>query len=120
MALISARELLRRSWLRAKKKSPGSRLRVRSRAAFFERLEERALLSAVSWINASGGSWNVTANWSGNAVPRASDDVTIDLPGTVTITHSAGSDTIHSLTSQESLSLSGGTLTVTGTVQGSG
>jgi hypothetical protein len=42
------------------------------------------------------------------------------LPGSITVTHGAGSDIIQSLTSQEILALSGGTLQVSGSVQGTG
>src|SRR6478736_2236593 len=121
MEFVSVRQLLlRKSSARRKYRRLDWRSKIKSRMAFFERLEERALLAPISWINPAGGSWNVAANWSGGTVPTASDDVTIDLPGALTITHSSGTDTVHSLTSQESLTLSGGTLTVTGTVQGSG
>ncbi|CAN5331467.1 hypothetical protein BH09PLA1_BH09PLA1_24410 [soil metagenome] len=52
-----------------------------------EVLESRLLLAAVSWTNAAGGAWNDAANWSSNpALPGAADDVSIDLPGTYTVT----------------------------------
>jgi hypothetical protein len=120
MEFVSLRKLLRKSYARRKYRRLDWRPKIKSRMAFFERLEERALLAPISGINPAGGSWRVGANWSGGIVPGANDDVTIDLPGSLTITHSTGTDTIKSLTSQESLTLSGGTLTVTGTVQGSG
>jgi hypothetical protein len=83
-----------------------------------EPLEDRTLPSTVTWINPAGGDWNTPGNWSTNALPGPSDDVVIDVPKvTVTITHSSGTHTIQSLTSNESLTLSGGALTVTGAVQ---
>ena len=85
-----------------------------------EFLEDRRMMATISWINAIGGSWNNAANWSGGALPGPSDDVVIDIAGVNTITHSSGIDTIHSLTSQEILALSGGTLKVTRAVQGAG
>ena len=85
-----------------------------------ELLEDRRLLATVTWVGAAGGAWNVGSNWSGGNLPGASDDVVIDIAGANPITHSGGSDTIHSLTSQETLVLSGGTLKVTGTIQGGG
>ena len=85
-----------------------------------EFLEDRRMMATISWINAIGGSWNNAANWSGGALPGPSDDVVIDVAGVNTITHSSGIDTIRSLTSQEIVTLSGGTLKVTGAVQGAG
>ena len=53
-------------------------------------LEARTLLSNVTWTGAADGkSWAVAGNWSGDAVPGSSDDVTINLGGnpTIQITH---------------------------------
>ena len=76
----------------------------------------RAMLSAVSWDGGAGTlNWQDAANWSGNVLPGASDDVTIDVPGNITITHNSTTDTIKSLSCQENLVLSGGTLTINGT-----
>src|SRR5256885_6499516 len=107
------------SRLRKKKRHLRAPQTPRSRWRFFEQLEARVLLSTVSWVNASGGSWSTKENWSGGVVPGQNDDVVIDLPGAITITHSTGIDTIRSLTSQELVTLSGGTLHVTA-VQGAG
>jgi hypothetical protein len=80
--------------------------------ARLEWLEERVLLSTVDWKNPAGGDWDVPANWSTGQVPGASDDVVIDLAG-ITVTHSStASDSIHSLTSQDALTISGGSLSV--------
>ena len=55
-----------------------------------ESLERRALFAAVSWTGAAGdGLWNTPANWSGLAVPTSSDDVTINLSGTYSVTVAA-------------------------------
>jgi len=79
-----------------------------------EYLEERIVLSTVSW-NGGGGNfdWNTALNWSGDVLPGPSDDVTINL-GTndFTIVYAAGNDAIHSLTSQAALNVAGGELTV--------
>src|SRR5438445_13017753 len=75
-----------------------------------EQLEERALLSVVNWINPAGGDWATAANWSTGALPGVGDDVVIDVPKNITVTHSSGTDTVHSLTSQKILLLSGGSL----------
>jgi hypothetical protein len=77
-----------------------------------EPLEDRTLLDAAHWINPAGGDWNTPSNWSINRLPAAGDDVFIDVPGDVTITYSGNSSAIHSLTSQETVVLSGGTLSV--------
>ncbi len=44
----------------------------------------------LHWINASGGSWNVAANWDLSAVPASGDNVFIDASGTYTVTLSGG------------------------------
>src|SRR5262249_23527795 len=76
-------------------------------------LEARTLLSNVTWTgSADGTSWAVAGNWSGNAVPGANDDVTIDLGGNPTIRISSGSQSVHSLTSTDPIAISGGSLAV--------
>ncbi len=79
------------------------------------RLEDRTLLSTVTWINSGGGDWDTPSNWSTNALPGPSDDVAINLPG-ITITHSSSaSESVNSLTissSDSSLALSNGSLTL--------
>ena len=70
--------------------------------------------AAVSWATDSSGFWNVPTNWSSDpSLPGPSDDVTIDR-GTPnpTITHNTGNDSIQSLTANEAVVLSGGTLTI--------
>jgi hypothetical protein len=81
----------------------------------FDNLEDRVMLSTVHWINTAGGNWGTAANWDSHAVPGASDDVIIDVPGNVTIIHDTGTDTVHSLVSQQNLMLSGtSSLTISG------
>src|SRR5438876_11550193 len=63
-----------------------------------EALEDRLVLSTISWISPDSGNWEIGSNWSGGAVPGASDDVIIDVPGNITVTHGTGSDSVHSLT----------------------
>ena len=76
-------------------------------------LEDRTLLSTVTWINPSGGDWDTPSNWSTDALPGPSDDVVIDLLG-ITVTHSSSaSDSVNSLTissSQSALDISNGAL----------
>jgi hypothetical protein len=105
----------------------------------FQRLEDRPLLSSISWntaVSPNGGSWDVGANWVGGAVPGSGNDVVIDLsaPGTVTL-GSNDTNTVNSLStsastnitiSDDTLSLAttsaiGGNLTLTsGTLTGAG
>jgi hypothetical protein len=76
-------------------------------------LEDRTLLDVAHWINPAGGDWNTPSNWSINGLPGANDDVFIDVPGDVVITHSGSSTTtIRSLTSQDAVRLIGGTLSI--------
>jgi hypothetical protein len=81
-----------------------------------ESLEDRLAPATVTWINPAGGDWATVANWSDgtvNRLPGSTDDAVIpDLAGTPLITHASGSDSIRSLTCQESLSISSGTLTI--------
>jgi hypothetical protein len=89
------------------------RLRYGYTRATFEALENRVMLSIVTWTNTSGGDWDTAANWSGGTVPGAGDDVTIDVPGGVAITHSQNViDAIHSLSASDPITLGRGTLSV--------
>jgi phage baseplate assembly protein gpV len=81
-------------------------------------LETGDLVPTAVWTGAGdGGTWHSPANWSGGVVPGAGDDVLIDVAGNSTITFSAssGSRTVKSLTSAETLLVSGGTLSLAGT-----
>jgi hypothetical protein len=89
-----------------------------------EILEDRTLLSTVTWINASSGDWDTAANWrddmGNNRLPGAADDVVIPS-GSYTITHgSAVTDAVASITNQAVIVFSDGTLNVSGNVAGSG
>ncbi len=92
---------------------PARRTRERRRGRpRLEILENRLLLSTVDWINSSGGDWDTPSNWSTSKLPGSGDDVVIDTSG-ITVTHSTGaSDSIHSLTSQATLSISSGSLSI--------
>ena len=79
----------------------------------FEPLEDRRLLSAVSWDGGGDGTnWTDPLNWSNDALPGASDDVTISIAANPTIRLASGTQQIHSLVSDELISLVGGTLDV--------
>src|SRR5436309_644352 len=83
-----------------------------------ERMESRVLLSAISWTGLAGDNlWTTPGNWSGNALPGAADDVTISVVGNPTIVINGGTQTINSLTSDEAITLSNGTLSVATTSQ---
>src|SRR5262245_18900465 len=100
--------------LQAWTRSMMGRKRRRRRATaetfrLLERLEDRTLLATITWGNNLGGNWNTATNWIGGVVPGIGDDAVIpDLPGTPTITYSSGTSEIHSLSSAETLAISGG------------
>ena len=70
--------------------------------------------SAVTWATDSSGLWSDSTNWSSNpSLPGPSDDVTIDRgAANPTVTHNSGNDSILSLTANEALVLSGGSLSI--------
>ena len=70
----------------------------------------------VQWISGSGGDWNDSANWStAPLLPGIADDVIIDVPSAeVTVNYNAGTSQILSLNSKDDVSISGGTLRLTG------
>jgi hypothetical protein len=87
----------------------GRRLRL-----FLEALENRTVLSTstVTWTSATGGDWNNPANWSGDAVPYATQDAMINIAvnGPITID---SPDVAHSLTdTTASLDITGGSLSL--------
>ena len=98
--------------------SRSSRRNRRTSTTAAEALERRILLAAVTWTGAGDGvSWSDANNWdrAGLAeVPQSGDDVTIPnvgdpmVSGDVTILFSSGTIALGSLTSTESLSISGG------------
>ncbi len=109
-------------WIR-RCRLPGSRLvrrrgadNLRSRLQLLD-LEQRVLLSVVIWKNLAGGDWSVAGNWDLGRLPGPTDDVLIPNLGFFSVTHARGSDTVHSLTADRPLILSGGTLTVAGSVR---
>lgn len=78
-----------------------------------ERLEDRVLLSAVSFTGAGDGiSWTDPKNWSSGTVPGPADDVTINLPGH-SVAISDGVQSVRSVNTSDPLQISGGTLAVT-------
>lgn len=86
------------------------------RGQAIEHLEQRTLLATVSWAVDADGDWSNAANWLDdqgvNRLPTSADDVVIDRPGAdVTVTN-AGTRNVQSLTLNESLEHSSGTLRV--------
>src|SRR5262249_36937173 len=70
------------------------------------------------FTNAAGtGFWDQATNWENNALPTANDDVLLDFPGAGSVVFRTGTATIRSLTSAKPFTITGGTLTVTQTVQ---
>jgi hypothetical protein len=67
-----------------------------------------------AWTNPNGGDWNDFMNWSTGVVPTVGDDVVIDMPSSVVITHSSGDTVVNSINGSATLEISGGTLTVNG------
>ena len=85
-----------------------------------DRLENLLLLSTINWSNPAGGDWDTASTWGGSKVPGSSDDVVINEPGGITITHSQSTtDTVKSITAHDPINLSGGTVTVSGSVSDS-
>ena len=73
-------------------------------------------------MNDASGQWNVASNWIDVAtnqprVPTTTDDVLIDVATDALITFGAGVVTVNSIMSNERFALSGGSLTVTDTMQ---
>jgi RHS repeat-associated protein len=65
------------------------------------------------WISSTGGDWDTASNWSLGHVPTAAENAVINLPGTYTVMHSVNdADSVNSLISSESITFSGGSLTV--------
>ena len=81
------RSLLPTRWRRNRS---GSCLRQRRMPfrLFVEPLENRTVLSTISWINPSGGDWNTASNWSTGFVPGKGDtaDINISVTSPITIT----------------------------------
>src|SRR5688572_11331737 len=83
-------------------------------ASLMEQFEPRTLMAAVAWDGGAGtNSWHDAANWNRggvDAVPVNGDDVTINVAANPTVTFSTGTVTLNSLTTNEALTVSGGTL----------
>src|SRR5262245_15504571 len=87
-------------WLRpSRAKSRCKRRRSLSVRLLAEPLASRIVPTLYTWNNASGGSWGTAGNWTPNGLPGSNDDVEIPaLASNLVITHSAGADTVKSVT----------------------
>ncbi len=88
---------------------------TRRRRLGFESLEDRRLLALVAWDGGGDGtSWHDPLNWDTNVLPTSVDDVTIDVPGNVTVVVNSisGGPVVNSIQSNEFLQLSAGDLAV--------
>ena len=96
------------------------RRRSRLRSLCVEGLEERVVLSQITWNNRNSGStfttanWNDPNNWTGLKVPGAGDDAVINVTGTVVINTPGTSLSVNSITTNATtnLEIDGGSLTV--------
>ena len=85
------------------------RNQITSAVAEVQILENRTLLSAVSWTGSAGDNqWSTPANWSSGAVPGNGTDVTISAPAGTTI-HGPSVDTV-----VNSLSIASGNVNLDG------
>lgn len=76
-------------------------------------LEPRVLLAVINWDGGGDGTTLTQAqNWAGDVLPGPADDAVINVAGTPTVTHAAGTFNVQSLTLGETMNMSGGTLTV--------
>ena len=74
--------------------------------------------TAVFTNDGGTGLWSDAANWDGGVPPTATDDVLLDFNnGAGTVIFDSGNVTIRSLSSANAFTITGGTLTVTETVQ---
>ena len=92
--------------------------RPSTRGLRLEPLEERQMLAIVSWDGGAGDLlWSSAENWGGDVLPGTGDDVVIDAAGDVTIVHDSGATEVASLTSEDSIQITGGGLAVLGSFE---
>lgn len=95
-------------FVRRSHRSRSSTVQVRA----IEQLEERRLLTAVSWISDANGFWDDPANWSTGQVPSFGDDVTIDRGAFNPIITVRDDRNINTLVDREAIVITSGTLRV--------
>ena len=75
-------------------------------------LEERTLLSTITWASDVSGDWDNPSMWTGGVVPGPSDDAVVSFSG-ITVTHdTSASDVIDSVSCAASLDISSGSLSI--------
>ena len=81
-----------------------------------------ARAAELCWTNATGGNWSVAGNWNPNQVPGGADHAYLTNNGSYTVTVSANTAvnllTLGGDTGTQTLELSGGTLTLSGSGTG--
>ena len=86
-----------------------NRLRSTSLRPWAEGLEERVVLSTITWnttVAPTGGDWDTAGNWNGGVLPGPNDIAQISLTGSGTVTHmAAASDSVKSLTTNANTTL---------------
>jgi len=95
----------------------------RFRRLAIESLEDRRLLTSVTWVGGTTGYWDVASNWSGGAVPGSAADVTINPASPATVTIQAGdTESVSSVTlaASNALLMTGGSLTTAANLTNSG
>jgi hypothetical protein len=116
MQLDSAKSLARALSRRLQKSAfrRDGRARRGRRVLQMEWLEARLNLSAVTWTGLGGDfQWDDAANWSPAQIPTSANDVVIDDGGSNAFTVIAsGTDAANSLVDHASLSISGGSLSL--------
>ena len=86
--------------------------------AVVEMLEPHILLSTVTWTNSSGGDWAMASNWSTDTVPGSGDTAVISgLTSGAQVTYDSGTSTVTAIEASSPLQITGGSLTVSDSVQ---
>ncbi|MBS0197236.1 MAG: hypothetical protein JSR77_10805 [Planctomycetes bacterium] len=85
------------------------------RALVIDALEPRLCLSTVNWTGAAGDNlWHTAGNWD-LGVPTINDDAVINVAAnpTIVFNSTSGTRSVRSVTSSETLNIQGGSLTIT-------
>src|SRR3954451_6553735 len=94
----------------------GDRRRLLDLRPAIEGLEERLVLSTITWNSVAqptGGDWDTASNWTGGVIPTASDTAVINLASSGTVTHAtSANDAVISLSTNAltTVSLSNGSI----------
>ena len=76
-------------------------------------LSQNIANDVITWVGGSGY-WDEPSNWSTGILPGTEDEVIIDVVGDIEITYRQSSTTVKNLTVREDLTISGGSLNITG------